>query len=412
LRWKTILVVNLRDGLLTDKTPAEAANHAAALLAYCAGTDDSVPAFFRKWPALRAANGHPAPYAVEYVQIGNETWWADAMKKKHGDGWVKPWADGVEVYIAALREITPGVRIIVDSYPLEIAAELSRRKAKADLFALHRYHPMGIKGLYSPGGDILAPATVNARQVWETVVHSTETDADGLAQWQDKSIEQAQRLGYKLAMTEWNLNGWWQLKEREEQWPGPGGCGLGAAVMLHGLLRRGDVIELATQSMLIGKAWGITGIRVAPDAEHPPFYLPTAEATTLYRQHHGDRRLAVHYETGLPPWKPAVCFGQKYRVTERAVTVDVVATRDAQHLYLHILNTDYEQPHRIAVRLDGLTVAGKRATLHRLCFLTRAEATPNGPWARAETENLPLRPVGLEAQLPRRSATIIVIPLQ
>lgn len=411
LHWKSILVVNLRDGLLTDKTPAEAAAHAAALLAYCAGDAATVPDAFRQWPALRAANGHPAPYAVEYVQIGNETWWADAMKKKHGDGWVNPWADAIEIYIGALRKITPGVRIITDGYPLEIAAELSRRKTRVDLFALHRYYPWGIKGLYTPGGDALAPETVNAGQVWEMVVHSTETDADGLAQWQDKSIEQAQRLGYKLAMTEWNLNGSWQIKERKELWPGPGGCGLGAAVMLHALLRRGDVIELATQSMLIGKAWGITGIRVAPDAERPPFYMPTAEATTLYRRHHGDRRLTVHYEAKPPPWRPAVLFDLQYRVTEQASPVDMVATRDAKNLYLHILNTDYGQPHRIAVRLDGLPVAGKRATLHRLRFLTKDEATPDGPWTRAETESLQVRQAGLEAQLPGRSATIIVVPL-
>ena len=92
--------------------------------------------------------------------------------------------------------------------------------------------------------------------------------------------------------------------------------------------------------------------------------------------------------------------------------MDVVATRDAKNLYLHILNTDYAQPHRIALRLDGLTVAGTRATLHRLRFLTRDEAPPNGPWTRAETETLPLRPVGFESPLPSRSATIIVIPLQ
>jgi hypothetical protein len=133
---------------------------------------------------------------------------------------------------------------------------------------------------------------VTAGQVGETLAHSTETDAAGLAQWQDAAIAQTQRLGYQLAMTEWNLNGW--LKG--ELWPGPGGCGLGAAMMLHALLRRGDVIELATQSMLVGKAWGITGIHVAPGTDRPPRYLPTAEITALYRRYYGDRRLAVHYQ--------------------------------------------------------------------------------------------------------------------
>jgi alpha-N-arabinofuranosidase len=96
LGWETILVVNLRDGLLTDTSPEAAAEHAAALLAYCAGEADTIPEAFRPWPELRAANGHPAPYPVEYVQIGNEAWWAEQMKKKHGDAWIQIWADTIE----------------------------------------------------------------------------------------------------------------------------------------------------------------------------------------------------------------------------------------------------------------------------------------------------------------------------
>ena len=64
MKWQNILVVNLRDGLLTSNTTTEAASHAAALLAYCSGTAEQLPDALRRWPALRAANGHPAPYSV------------------------------------------------------------------------------------------------------------------------------------------------------------------------------------------------------------------------------------------------------------------------------------------------------------------------------------------------------------
>ena len=412
LGWKSILVVNLRDGLLGGKTPAAAAEHAAALLAYCTGEVATLPEPFRQWPALRAANGHLESYPVEYVQIGNEAWWSEAMQKKHGADWIKAWADTIEIYIATLRRIAPGIRVIVDAYPLEISAELSRRKAGVDLYALHRYYPMGINGLHTPGGEILPTEKAAGKQVWETLVHSTETDSAGLAQWQDKAIDQARSLGMKLAMTEWNLNGFWQIKERGELWPGPGGCGLGAAVMLNALLRRGDVIELATQSMLVGKAWGIAGIRVTKDGDTAPVYVPTAEVTTLYNKLHGNRRLQVHYDTQLPLWKPDVCFDKQYRVTEQAAPVDVVATRDDRNLYLHVLNTDYDRQRRLAVRLEGLPVAGVQATFHRLRFLTRGETTPDGPWTGAETGTLTVRQDGIDVQLPERSATILVIPLR
>ncbi len=412
LGWETILVVNLRDGLLTETSPEAAAAHAAALLAYCAGDAATVSESFRQWPELRAANGHPEPYPVDYVQIGNEAWWSEQMQKRHGEGWIKAWTDTIELYIGALRGISPGIKIIVDAYPLEISAELSRRQAGVDLYALHRYYPQGVKGLYTPAGDMLPAEQVTAKQIWDTLVHSSETDAACLAQRQDKAIDQARELGFKLAMTEWNLNGWWQIKERRELWPGPGGCGLGAAYMLQSMLRSGDVIDLATQSMLVGKSWGIAGIRVATDGVTPPAYAPTAEATTLYRKHHGDRRLQVHYETEPVQWTPEVLFNKDYRVTERALTVDVVATRDDINLYLHMLNTDIEHARRIRVRLEDLPVAEGPATLHRLRFLTRDEVQPGSAWTSMETESIPVTPEGFSARLPSRSATIAVIPLR
>ena len=44
------------------------------LLEYCKGGVST------KWGAVRAANGHPAPYALEYIEIGNENGW-DSVKE-------------------------------------------------------------------------------------------------------------------------------------------------------------------------------------------------------------------------------------------------------------------------------------------------------------------------------------------
>jgi len=144
----------------------------------------------------------------------------------------------------------------------------------------------------------------------------------------------------------------------------------------------------------------------------PPAYAPSAEATTLYRKHHGDRRLRVRYETAMAPWTPEVLFSREYRVTERALTLDVVATRDDRNLYLHILNTDYAHPRRLQVRFDGLPVADGPAKLHRLRFLTRDEQQKSGAWTLSKTETIIVSPEGLFAELPSRSASIAVIPLR
>lgn len=414
LGWQSILVVNLRDGLLTDKTPEQAAQHAAALLAYCTGTEDAVPAHLKAWPALRAANGHPEPYAVEYVQIGNETWfWTKAMKEKHGEErWVGAWCDAIETFIAAVRAVKPGVRIISDGHPLEIAAELHRRQVGVDLYALHRYYTMGIKRVQTPDGEAADLAQVTPRQAWNTLIHSTETDAQGLALWQDSSIDQARELGYALAMTEWNLNSWWQMKEGRELFPGSGACGLGAAVMLNAMLRRGETVRLATQSMLVGQSWGITGIRVYPDPPgRAPHYLPTAEVTTLYNRHHGDRRLGVAYETEPPLWQAEIYFGKAGHPCKQAALVDVVATRSDRTLYLHALNTDYDQDHPVTVTLAGFADLPAHATVHALRLHTREEKEAVGVWVSRRQSQADLDGQRLTLTLPRRSASAVVVEL-
>ena len=57
-----------------------------------------------EWGKLRAANGHPAPYKVPYIQIDNEP-------MNHG---LTPdeYAEIVNVYGSRLREIAPGVKIV------------------------------------------------------------------------------------------------------------------------------------------------------------------------------------------------------------------------------------------------------------------------------------------------------------
>jgi alpha-L-arabinofuranosidase len=42
------------------------------LLEYCKGPTSST------WGARRAANGHPAPYNLRYIEIGNENGWKTA----------------------------------------------------------------------------------------------------------------------------------------------------------------------------------------------------------------------------------------------------------------------------------------------------------------------------------------------
>ena len=141
LGMQSIVVVNFRDGLLGERGPEEGARHAARLAAYCNATVDAdLPDELAAWPRLRAKNRHPAPYGVKYFQIGNETW--AFLKEASRERYIST----LERYIDEIRGVDPGVKIIVDGQPADLAAQLhSRLGERIDYFAVHHYQPWRIK---------------------------------------------------------------------------------------------------------------------------------------------------------------------------------------------------------------------------------------------------------------------------
>jgi hypothetical protein len=62
--------------------------------------------------------------------------------------------------------------------------------------------------------------------------------------------------------------------------------------------------------------------------------------------------------------------------------------------------------------LEGLPVAEEEAAFYRLRFLTKDETMQNGSPTDAGTGTVPMQQNGINVELPSRSATILVIPLQ
>lgn len=173
-------------------------------------------------------------------------------------------------------------------------------------------------------------------------------------------------------------------------------------------MRHGDTFAMATQSMLLGQNWGITGIRVDPKTGKAPRILPTAEAVTLCNQHHGDCGLRVSYDEAPEVWRPEIRFRETYSTfdnCDKAAYVDVVATRDRDRVYVQALNTHFDQPRRLEIRLDGFAGQPTAATRSCLRFHIKAEFEAKGSWTTQETGTLTLAsPAVLE--LPPRSLTI------
>ncbi len=75
---------------------------AAAWVEYCNGPASS------KYGALRARNGHPAPYGVKYWEVGNEIW--GAWVRAHSDA--ETYARNFNRYQQAMRAVDPSIKLI------------------------------------------------------------------------------------------------------------------------------------------------------------------------------------------------------------------------------------------------------------------------------------------------------------
>ncbi len=408
LKIEPILVVNFREGLLAHDGPQKAAAHAARLVAYCnAPVDNHLPKELAAWPALRAKNGHPAPYKVSCFQIGNETW---AFSGKASQD---RYLAALEAYIGAMRSVDPTVRIVVDGQPAELAAAVHRRLGKQiAYFAVHHYQPWQIREILRNGKPVDAK-DLSAQDVWYAWVTAPRIDAHGQSVLIRDELTQARALGYRVAMTEWNWNGWWAHAIAGRT--GHGALyakGVGAAGILHAVMRQGDVVRIAAQSMLIGDRWGIHAIACDRDGRTPPYMVPSGQVTMLYSWRHGNKRLAVDL-AGVPRYE------QPYRMggngpAHGAAYLDVLATRSDKTLYVHAINRHFDQPLPVEIDVSPLTQKpGQRGALHTLEGRLKDAPGPGESPAPGtiRDEAFDIGGSRFPVRLPARSVSVIEVPL-
>ena len=409
LGMESILVVNFRDGLLGGRGPRMGARHAARLAAYCnAPVDAQLPEELAAWPRLRQRNGHAAPYGVEYFQIGNETW--AFLKEASRERYITT----LERYIDEIRTVDPEVRIIVDGQPADLAAQLHARLGdRIDYFAVHHYQPWRITRVVR-GDEPVPIAGLTEEDTWYAWVTLPTIDEGGQSVLAKSELEQARRLGYSVAMTEWNWNGWWALPPGDEA---PLNSllakGLGAAGILHAIMRQADVVKMANQSMLIGDGWGIHAICCDRHGKTPPYMIPSGQVTSLYSQHHGDRRLAIDVSRMR-------FYEQPYRMSgigpaAKAAYLDLLVTRDDTAVYFHAINRHFQEA--LPVRLDLTELGGTPGpggTLHVLEGRLRnapAAGEAIAP-AKVRVETLKISGNSVEVELPARCVAVVEIPLR
>lgn len=409
LKMEPILVVNFREGLLAQDGPQKAAAHAAKLVAYCnAPVENRLSKESAVWPALRAKNGRPVAYRVKYFQIGNETW---AFSGKTSQ---ERYLAALEAYIAAMRAVDPTVQIIVDGQPADLAAAVHRRLGdRIAYFAVHHYQPWQIREIQRAGKPVDVK-DLSAQDVWYAWVTVPGVDTHGQSVLVRGELNQARELGYRVAMTEWNWNGWWArlIADRTE----PASLftkGVGAAGILHAIMRQGDVVQIAAQSMLIGDRWGIHAIRCDRHGRNPPYMVPSGQVTMLYSWHHGSKLLKTDL-AGVPRYEQPFRMGGNSPAHGVAM-LDVLATRNDKTLYVHAINRHFDQPLSVELDVSALTQrSGPRGMLHTLEGRLKDTPEPGESPApgRIRDEALDIGGSRFQVRLPARSVSVVEVPLR
>ncbi|MCP4259924.1 MAG: hypothetical protein GY774_20785 [Planctomycetes bacterium] len=366
---EAIVVVNFRDGLLKKKSLREAALHAASLVAYCnAPIGAKLSEGMSDWPALRAKNGRVNPYKVKYFQIGNETWaFIRKAKEMMPDTAPQFYAECLSTYIEAMRSVDPSIEIIADGHDSNLSGifgEVHKQTAdKVSYFATHFYTPWAITKVVENSREVPV-RELSAEEIWHAWVAVTRFDDNGQSIINHPGINRARRLDYKVAVTEWNWNGWWRLTGPDPALNSSFAKGLGAAGYLHAFMRAADVIELGCQSMLVGNSWGIHAIKADVEAKISPFYMPTGQVTMFYSHHHGEKLLDLE-SSGVPTYR------QPYRMggigpKEKVAYTDALATADEKRVYFHAINRSFEQSIDVTIDISALGRVKDRAIHHIL----------------------------------------------
>jgi alpha-L-arabinofuranosidase len=410
LGWEDIIVVNLGDALLGRKSVREAALHAAGLVAYCnAPVGAPLPEGMPDWPSVRAANGHPKPYGAKYIQLGNETWAFRAkMDELYPGRRAEVYVECVVEYERAIHAVDPAAVLMMDYDEAATPALRERLGDRISYVCWHFYAPWGIRSVKVDGVEV-PMESVTAEDIWYAWVAVPAIDETGQSVLRANAFAAAQKLGYKVAVTEWNWNGGWWHSPVPMALDSDLARGVGAAGFLHGLMRRSDVAEIGTQSMLVGIGWGIAAISADRNGVAPARMRPSGMVTMMYSQHHGERLMAME-SPGLP------CYRQRFEMggikpAEKVAMIDALATASDRAAFFHAISRSFDKPMRVAVDLTALGPMAESGRMYVLeGRLEQARDVPPGEALGWITEHdVPVKEGVASADLPPRSVVVIEV---
>jgi alpha-N-arabinofuranosidase len=372
LKAQPLLVLNLGD-TLGSKTPKEAAMRVAGLVAYCnAPLGAKLPEDMPDWPAVRAKTGHKEPYGVKHWQIGNETSailpGVQAALNGNRDAIERRCADGIIQIVQAMQAVDPDVKVMFDAQGMGNVPKMVHEKVgnAVSHVVAHYYWPWAMDKA-TRGKEEIPLDKLSASDIWYAFVSMPDMDDNGQSILSPSSgaISLARKEGWKVAVTEWCWNGWFAGPLRGKLAEPQMAKALGAAGILHALIRASDVVEVACHSIMVGNCWNIAQVRVDPNAKVEPYITPDGQLSSLYAKYHG-RRLLQTELSGSPMFSQELAMGA-IEPRKKVSYVDALVTQgDDGCLYVHAINRHMDKDITLTVDLSQLGGVCGPATMHVL----------------------------------------------
>ena len=290
------------------------AAEAAAWVEYCNGPAAS------KYGAMRAANGHPAPFGVKLWEVGNEIWgdWV----RGHSDA--ETYARNYNRYAAAMRAVDPSIKLIAvgDNNMNWNRTVLREAGRNIDYLAIHHYY-----GRREMAGD---PLNLMARPLFLERFYSQVRQLLG-------ELGLADRV--KLAINEWGLD---LPSERQYSME----SALYGARLMNVFERSGEIVEMSAVSDLVNGWPG--GIIQA--GRHGLFVSPIYLVNQLYAGHRGDQLLATTVNSPT--------FNSSQEGTNIPY-LDATASRTGKTIFIKAVNTSGTSALFTTITIQGALPAAR-----------------------------------------------------
>jgi alpha-L-arabinofuranosidase len=162
--------------------------------------------------------------------------------------------------------------------------------------------------------------------------------------------------------------------------------------------------------MLVGNSWGIHAVWADRQANEPPRYMPTGQATMLYSLHHGGDLLAMD-ASGVPTYAQPYRMGG-LRPWQKVACVDALATAGPRAVFFHAINRHFDKPMPVRVNLTALGPPSAGACHFMLHgrLNDRPEAGQPAQIAEITERQVPLDGSVLKLILPPRTVSCVEIP--